>query len=196
LLLAMMVMAVVVSDLARLFAWVKVEGREHLKTLTGPVLFVSNHQGYFDVPILFIAAGWRWRLRMAPVMRKEFFEGHFHGHSLTNSLNYYLASLFFNAFPIPQREPGALSTLRYMGELANKKWCVLIFPEGRMTRQGEIAPFQPGVGMIAGLDHVLHQSWKMARMGRVRVAFGAPLYLEGSDYLALARRVEEAVRKL
>ena len=33
-------------------------------------------------------------------------------------------------------------------------------------------------------------------MGRVRAAFGKPLKLEGGDYLALARRVEEAVRKL
>ena len=78
-----------------------------------------------------------------------------------------------------------------------------------MTGKGEIAPFQPGVGMIAsklgmpvvpvrieGLDRVLHQTWKMARMGRVRIAFGAPLQLTGDDYLALAKQVEEAVRKL
>ena len=139
----------------------------------------------------------------------EEFKTFFHGHSFTNSLNYYLSALFFNAFPIPQREPGALATLRYMGELANDKWCVLIFPEGRMTRQGEIAPFQPGVGMIAaklgipvvpirieGLDRVLHQTWRMARMGRVRMAFGAPLHLKGDDYLALAKQVEDAVRAL
>ena len=78
-----------------------------------------------------------------------------------------------------------------------------------MTRQGEIAPFQPGVGMIAaklgipvvpiridGLNRVLHQTWRMARMGRVRIAFGAPLHLKGDDYLALAKQVEEAVRAL
>jgi hypothetical protein len=33
-------------------------------------------------------------------------------------------------------------------------------------------------------------------MGRVRVAFGHPLHLAGDDYLALARQVEAAVRKL
>ena len=36
----------------------------------------------------------------------------------------------------------------------------------------------------------------LARPGRVRVAFGAPLRLEGEDYDALARRVEDAVRAL
>jgi len=142
-------------------------------------------------------------------MRKEFFNEHFHGHSFTNSLNYYLSTLFFNAFPIPQREPGALATLRYMGDLANERWCVLIFPEGKMTREGEIAPFQPGVGMIAskldlpvvpiridGLHRVLHQTWRMAHPGPVRIAFGSPLRLTGDNFLAQAREVEEAVRKL
>ena len=113
------------------------------------MIFAANHQSYMDVPAILSAMPARWRYRTAPAMRKEFFEAHFHGHSFTNSLNYYLSALFFNAFPIPQREPGALATLRYMGELANDQWCVLIFPEGKMTRQGEIAPFQPGVGMIA-----------------------------------------------
>src|SRR5579883_254870 len=195
--------------LLRIFAHIRSEGLQNLRGVAPPVIFASNHQSYMDVPAIMSALPARWRYRVAPAVRKEFFEEHFHGRSFTNSLNYYLASLFFNTFPIPQHEPGALSTLRYMGELAGGGWCVLIFPEGKMTDQGEIAPFQPGVGMIAskleipvvpvrieGLDRVLHKSWKMARMGRVRVAFGAPLKLEGSDYLAMARQVEEAVRKL
>jgi hypothetical protein len=36
----------------------------------------------------------------------------------------------------------------------------------------------------------------MAKPGRVRVAFGAPLKLSGDDYEALAKQVEEAVRRL
>jgi hypothetical protein len=36
----------------------------------------------------------------------------------------------------------------------------------------------------------------MARPGRVRVAFGAPLRLAGDDYQALAARVESAVSAL
>ena len=49
---------------------------------------------------------------------------------------------------------------------------------------------------IEGLDKVLHPTWRMARPGRVRVAFGAPLTLTGENYEDLARRVEEAVRSL
>jgi long-chain acyl-CoA synthetase len=195
--------------LNRIFAHVRVHGLENLESLQPPVIFAANHQSYMDVPSILSALPARWRYRVAPAMRKEFFEKHFHGRSFTNSLNYYLSSLFFNAFPIPQREPGALATLRYIGDLADDKWCLLIFPEGKMTRTGEIAPFQPGVGMIAsklgipvvptrieGLDRVLHQTWKMARPGNVEITFGSALSLTGEDYLALARRVEEEVKKL
>ena len=195
--------------LNRMFAHLHTRGLDNLRDLQPPVIFAANHQSYMDVPGILDALPPRWRYRVAPAMRKEFFDQHFHGRSITNSLNYYLSALFFNAFPIPQREPGALATLRYIGELSNGQWCLLIFPEGIMTDTGEIAPFQPGVGMIAsklgipvvpvrirGMERVLHKSWKMARRGRVSIAFGAPLHFEGNDYLALARQVEDAVRKL
>ena len=129
--------------LARIFAHIRRERLDHLRDLQPPVIFASNHQSYMDVPAIMSALPARWRYRVAPAMRKEFFDQHFHGHSFTNSLNYYLSSLFFNAFPIPQHEPGALSTLRYMGDLANGGWCVLIFPEGKMTSHGEIHRFSP-----------------------------------------------------
>ncbi|MGD0135094.1 MAG: AMP-binding protein [Bryobacteraceae bacterium] len=196
--------------LTRVFAHVHAHGLENLKDLQAPVIFASSHQSIMDVPAILSALPARWRYRVAPAMRKEFFQAHFHGRSFTNSLNYCLSTLFFNCFPIPQREPGALSTLRYIGELSNDKWCLLIFPEGIMTQAGEIAPFQPGVGMIAskfgipvvpiriaGMHRVLHQTWRMARPGRVDITFGPALSLTGSeDYLALARQVEDAVRKL
>jgi long-chain acyl-CoA synthetase len=86
---------------------------------------------------------------------------------------------------------------------------VLIFPEGRRTDTGAIDRFRPGIGMIAsrlgvpvvpvridGLERVLHHTWHMARPGRVRVAFGAPMRLVGDDYETLTRQVEEAVRAL
>ena len=72
-------------------------------------------------------------------MAKEFFKAHFfpgeYGRMawFTNSLNYYLAALFFNAFPLPQREAGARQTLRYIGDVLGAGFSVLIFPEGHRT---------------------------------------------------------------
>jgi long-chain acyl-CoA synthetase len=200
---------------ARIFAWISVEGREHLEAIRGPVIFAANHQSHMDTPVIFAALPARLRYRVAPAMAKEFFKAHFFPAEysrtawFTNSLNYYLAALFFNAFPLPQREAGARQTLQYIGDVLDSGFSVLIFPEGRRTQTGEIDRFRPGIGMIGarldvpvvpvrihGLDRVLHSTWKMARPGRVRVAFGRPLRLTGDDYEALAAQVENAVRGL
>jgi long-chain acyl-CoA synthetase len=200
---------------ARLFARTTVRGLEHLEGLEGPVVFAANHQSHLDTPVILMALPARWRYRTAVAMAKEFFTPHFFPaqHSrrawATSSLNYYLASMFFNAFPLPQREAGARQTLRYIGALLAEGESLLIFPEGKRTQHGEINPFRAGIGMIGarlgvpvvpvrivGVDRVLHQSWKMARPGPVRVTFGAPMRLEGTDYAALAAQVEQAVRDL
>jgi long-chain acyl-CoA synthetase len=197
------------------FAHARIEGREHLAAIEGPVIFASNHQSHMDVPMILAALPGRWRARLAPAMLKEFFTAHFHPEDhtwkqwFTNSLNYYLACFYFNTFPIPQREAGARHTLRYMGELTGEGLSILIFPEGVRAATGDIKPFRGGVGMIAsrlglpvipvrldGLDRVLHPSWRFVRPGKVRVAFGAPLRLHGEDYAALAQQVEEKVRSL
>ncbi len=204
-----------ILPLGRLFAWTRIEGLEHLARLDGPVIFAANHQSHLDGPMILWSLPARLRYRLAPAMAKEFFKAHFfpeqYGRKawFTNSLNYYLSALFFNAFPLPQREAGARQTLRYIGEVLGDGFSVLIFPEGRRSDDGAIDRFRPGVGMIAsrlgaavvpvrleGFDKVLHHSWKMARPGRVRVAFGAPLKLTGDDYEALAKQVEEAVKAL
>jgi len=204
-----------ILPLARVFAHMRIEGREQLSAIAGPVIFASNHQSHMDVPVILAALPGRWRARLAPAMLKEFFTAHFHPQDhtwkqwFTNSLNYYLACFYFNTFPIPQREAGARHTLRYMGELTGEGLSILIFPEGVRAATGDIKPFRGGIGMIAsrldlpvvpvrldGLDHVLHPSWKFVRPGKVRVAFGAPLRLRGEDYAALAQQVEEKVRSL
>jgi long-chain acyl-CoA synthetase len=200
-----------ILPLARVFMQLKVEGREHLDAVRGPVVFASNHQSHMDTPAILIALPRRLRYSVAPAMAKEFWRAHFYPREfsrakyLWNSFWYYLASMFFNAFPLPQREAGTRQTLRYIGEVAADGYSILIFPEGRR----EPSPFKPGVGMIAsrldlpvmpirieGLDKVLHSSSRWPTRGPVRIAFGAPMRLEGDDYQSLATRVEQAVRAL
>jgi long-chain acyl-CoA synthetase len=204
-----------ILPLARAFAWIKVDGRENLRAIAPPVIFASNHQSHFDVPVILAALPAGWRYRASPAMAKEFFDAHFHPagypwtQRFTNSLNYYLAALVFQAFPLPQREAGTRDALRYAGELASEGKCIVIFPEGKRTDAGEIAPFQAGVGMLAarlripvvpvrleGLERVLHKSAKFATPGKVRVRFGAAIRAEGDDYAGIAKQIEDAVRRL
>ncbi|MEP6917443.1 MAG: AMP-binding protein, partial [Acidobacteriota bacterium] len=204
-----------ILPLGKLFVSLEVRGLEHLEGIRTPVIFAANHQSHLDGPMILQALPPRWRYRVAPAMAKEFFKAHFYPDQftksawMTNSMNYYLSSAFFNAFPLPQRETGTRQTLRYIGELVGDGYSILIFPEGRRTEAGEINRFQPGVGMIAsrldvpvvpvrlvGLDRVLHHSWKFPTRGSAIVAFGPAMSLKGNDYAALAAEVESAVRNL
>jgi long-chain acyl-CoA synthetase len=204
-----------ILPLGRVFARVDARGLDHLASLQGPAIFAANHQSHFDTPVILDALPPRWRYAVATAMAKEFFRAHFHPGQVTraeflkNSANYYLAALFFNAFPLPQRESGTRQTLRHIGELVDRGSSILIYPEGRRTNDGSVGRFQPGVAMIAarlglpvvpvrleGVDRILHQTWKFPRRGTARVSFGAPIWLKGNDYPALAAQVEAAVRAL
>lgn len=194
-----------ILPLTRAFAWLNVQGRENLKTFTGPVIFASNHQSHFDVPSILAAMPARIRYRVAPAMAKEFFNDKGFG----GALGYFLAALVFNAFPLPQREAGTRDALRYAGDLASDCYSILIFPEGKRTDAGEIAPFLPGVGLLSsklrlpvvpvridGLDRVLHRTAKMAKPGRARIRFGAAIARGDDSDVEFAARVRDAVNRL
>jgi long-chain acyl-CoA synthetase len=207
-----------ILPLQRPFVKMTVTGREHLDALAqagGPVVFAANHQSHMDVPVMMLAMPARWRYRVAPAMAKEFFRPHFFPDGFPakkvfwNRVWYYLSAMFFNAFPLPQREAGTRQALRYMGDVLGDGYSIIIFPEGERREAGQIAPFRGGIGMIGarlgvpvvpvrieGLDKVLHPKMRWPKRGPVRVAFGRPLRLAGEDYQALAKEVEEAVRAL
>ena len=208
-------LACVLLPLARFLAWTKVSGLENLEGLRGPVIFASNHQSYLDGAVVLAKLPPRWRYRIAPVMWKEFFAAHFNPsrHSLperwSNSALYGLVTLLGNAFPIPQTETGVRESIRYMGELVEEGWSILIFPEGERSRTGEVGRFMPGVGLIAsrlqlpvvpirlrGLDRVWHPTTTFPRPGRVELKFGAPLWLEGESYAELAQKLEQVIEML
>jgi long-chain acyl-CoA synthetase len=201
--------------LAHLFAWVQPRGLEHLRGLRGPVLFASNHQSFFDTPSILLALPWRWRNRIVPVMRKEFFDAHFHPRAaglaswFTNSLNYWLSLLMYNAVPLPQHDSGTRDALREIGRLTGDGWCPLVFPEGRHGTEDELQDFQPGIAMMAARLHipvvpvrlrgsydVLPRDARFAHPGRVTVTFGAPVTLEGDDYAALAAELRARIAGL
>ncbi len=205
----------ILLPIAKLIAWRRVSGLEHLNSLDGPVIFAANHQSHFDTPIILGSLPLRWRRRIAPAMWKEYFDAHFHPEKYlrvdhwTNRFLYGLIALLFNGFPIPQTEAGAGESIRYMGELVEEGWSILIFPEGERTTTGEIGRFFPGVGMIAsrlrlpvvpirlrGFERVLPRNAMWPHPGRVEVSFGSPIRLQDDSYPALTRRVEEAVRGL
>jgi long-chain acyl-CoA synthetase len=197
---------------SRIWMDLTVEGVEHLDGLDHPVIFAPNHQSHIDTPAILQALPAKWRYRVAPAMAKEWFKAHFFpdrfplGVRIKNSTSYYLASLLYNAFPIPQYEGGTRQTIRYIGQLFEEQHSLLIYPEGKRTDWGEIATFRPGVGMMAsklgvpvipvrieGLDKVLSLRASWPTRGPARITFGKPMWLEGNNYVELAAKVRDAV---
>jgi len=208
-------LATIFLPATRFFARTHVSGLDNLRGVHGPAILAANHQSYLDAPAILACLPREWRYRIAPAMWKEYFDAHFcparhpWRERWINSSLYWLLTLLFNAFPIPQTETGARESIRYIGELVEEGWSILIFPEGERTITGAMGRFMPGVGLIAsrlqlpvvpirleGLDKVWHRTAKLPRPGRVQVTIGAPVRLDGESYAALALQLERIIGEL
>ena len=172
----------------------RIEGRKNLEGLKGPVLITCNHVTYIDVGFVLIALPPRLRQRLATGMLGERLWGMWHPPRSMNvfarlwqQAGYYLVVALFNVFPLPQQS-GVRESFAYAGECADRGYSLLVFPEGRRTPDGELAPFRSGIGMLASRLHVpvvpmrIHGLYEMklagrkiARPGELRVTIGKPI---------------------
>ena len=191
----------------------RVEGREHLDALGGPALFIGNHSSYLDAPVVFKALPGPVRRRVSTAMATEPFHPLFTtgGSALERAwqrLQYGLAVLAFGAFPMP-RGSGFRPSLGYAAELVDRGRHLLVFPEGRMSLDGELQDFRGGVALLAtrlgipvvpfrieGLHEVLPPQASWPKRGQVRVVFGGPLrFAEDAESEKVTRELERAVRE-
>jgi long-chain acyl-CoA synthetase len=196
-----------------LLAAPRIHGRENLRGLRGPVLVVANHVTYLDIAWILAALPRRLRNRLATAMSGERLDEMRHPSKELNifkrgieQLDYFLALTLFNIFPLPQRS-GFAKAFSHAGSLTDRGWNVLIFPEGKETQSGEMAPFRAGIGLLAqrlnipvvpmridGLFELKHAQRILARPGQIKVTIGAPVSF-GADQdpaeiaLELERRV-------
>jgi len=176
-------------------------GLDNLDGVRGPVLFVANHTSHLDTPTVLRALPERLSARVAVAAAADYF---FRDPALGAA-----AALALNAFPFSRG--GAIGpTLEHCADLLDRRWSLLIYPEGTRTTTGALAPFREGVGLLAvelgvpvvplrldGLYDVLPKGRALPRRGRVTVWIGPPLRIEpGTPYGEAAARIERAVRLL
>lgn len=199
-----------------ILAWPRIRGRENLRGVSGPVLVVSNHVTYLDPAYVLEALPGRLRRRLAVAMDGEVLAamkspppgtGFFAG--VLGRLKYISIISIFNVFPLP-RLSGFRKSFAFVGDLVDRGWSVLIFPEGELTRDGRITPFRAGIGLLAArlkvpvvplrLDGLYNRreadkSW--APPGHIQVAIGAPMrFDEGDAAEKIARDLEGRVGAL
>jgi long-chain acyl-CoA synthetase len=193
---------------AILFPWLRlfarpltVEGQEHLIGLRGPALLIANHASHFDSATVLAALPEARRRRTAVAAAADYF---FEDRRLA-----FVASLAWGAFPFHRTGPVAAS-LAHCGDLADSGHSLLVFPEGTRSTTGQIAPFKPGIGLLArelglpvvpifmdGLFRVLPKGHTIPRPAPVRVVIGAPLRVSPTCTNAeAAAQLEAALRSL
>ena len=193
----------------------KIVGREKLRLARGPVLAVANHVTMVDVGLVLAALPPRFRHRLAVAMIGERLQAMRHPpedlsffRRWLDKLDYVLVVALFNVFPLPQ-ESGFRESFAFAGESVDRGYNVLVFPEGMRTRDGRLSPFQSGVGLLSnnlnvpivplridGLFDAARTRRKVVPPGKIQVRIGDPVRFAPDSDPAIAKALEDRVRKL
>jgi len=197
----------------------RIVGRQNCRGLRGPVLIVSNHiTRRADIGLILAALPSRFRHRLATAMGGESLQNMrrpprdwFFARRWAYQLGYWLATLLFNVFPLPQFS-GFRESFRFAGESVDRGYSVLVFPEGEVnnSEDGRTAPFRSGIGLLAenlripivpmrlyGVWQMKREHRRLAHFGEITVRIGAPItFAPGTPPDEIAHRLEFLVHSL
>jgi long-chain acyl-CoA synthetase len=121
---------------------------------TRPLLIVANHGTSYDVPLVLYALPWAVRRRVAVAMSGELLLEYRRGRRAVVGwldplmpVAYWLITALFNVFPLP-RLGGFRQSFEHAGAALDAGYSVMIFPEGRRSGDGRLAPFRAGIGLL------------------------------------------------
>jgi long-chain acyl-CoA synthetase len=199
-----------------LLGWPRVRGRENLRGVKGPVLIVANHASYIDPGFVLTALPAHLRWRTAVAMGGETLNELRHPppgtkflREVLGRIQYPLVIALFHVFPLPVRA-GFRKSFEFAGELVDRGWSVLVFPEGILTPDGAIGPFRAGIGLLVtrlripvipmrleGLFDLREANKHWTSSGHIRVTVGTPVtFPETAKPEEIARALERRVKAL
>jgi long-chain acyl-CoA synthetase len=181
--------------------------------LARPSLLIANHLTAFDVPVILYALSSNDRDHVAVAMSGQLLTAWRRGKAekhrvvaVLTPLAYWLVTALFNVFPLP-RGAGLRQSFAHAGEAMDQGYHVLVFPEGGRSHDGQLQPFEPGIGLLAQESEVPVQpivieglkplGKKWPARGAVTVRLGTPLTMEpGEEPQSFTKRLETAVAAL
>jgi 1-acyl-sn-glycerol-3-phosphate acyltransferase len=174
---------------------VRVEGLENLNG-KGPYIFMSNHQGYYDIFALLgnLPIQFKW------LAKKELFSIPFFGWTMAAA-----------GYIRVDRE-GTRETVKAMNQAARRireGLSVVIFPEGSRSPDGSIQPFKKGGFTLAikskvpivpiaisGSREIMPKERLTASPGEIKIRVGAPIEIQNysmKDRKNLMEKVRESI---
>jgi long-chain acyl-CoA synthetase len=200
---------IVLPLLIRVFCKIKIEGKENLSEIKGPVIFTSNHQSYYDTGVILTSLPLKWSQNIAiATWREYFFNPDLSFKNFFKKILFYAGLITFNIYSFPV-EKGYKKSMKYTGNLIEKGWNILIFPEGRRTRTGKISSFKQGIGILAvemkvpivpikleNVRNILSIGKAWPKFGTVTIKIGKPINVKTNSYIEATGAIETAVRKL
>ena len=143
-----------VFPVIRIMGWPRIRGKQQLRDLRGPVVFVCNHVTMTDHALILFALPVRLRAKTAIAQDGEILRGWRHPPKQTgwfrktlNLLQYFSAALLFNVFSMPQKS-GFRRSFGFAGELMDRGYNLIVFPEGERTKDGAMNAFKAGAGLL------------------------------------------------
>lgn len=129
------------------FGHMKIEGMEYLKEIKGPVIFAGGHRHELDVAAVGTALS---RTRFFPVHYVSMSKNRYKHYGLRAKL-FYGGTLFklLGAYPVYKGAETLGEALANHNEILRRGRSVVIYPEGRVSRDGAFGRARPGVAYLA-----------------------------------------------
>ena len=196
--------------------WPKIQGRENLRGVKGPVLVICNHIGDVDVGFVLTALPARFRHRLATAAGGEALEALRTPPTTRNFFlrvfdraEWFLGVSLLNIFPLP-REAGFRDSFAFAGESVDRGFSILVFPEGRHATDGLMRPFRSGIGLLVknlgipvvpmridGLFELKRAGRRTARPFQIQVKIGPPIRFDANaDPATIAATLQRKVQDL
>lgn len=187
--------------LARIFFRFRVVHRDRI-VQEGAVILAMNHESYLDPPLAGIAC----RRAIYFLARKTLLDIPLLGPILPK----------LNVIPVDQ-EGTDRSALKALIKILRANECVLVFPEGSRTPDGNLQPALPGVGFVIaktlapvvpmrifGAHRALARGGGKLRFTRITIVVGEPLHFTAEEvrahgrdaYTRISQRVMDAIAEL
>jgi 1-acyl-sn-glycerol-3-phosphate acyltransferase len=156
-----------------------ISGQKHIPAKP-PFILIANHASHLDALVLAAPLPWRQRDRIFPIAAGDVF--------FTSPVKSAFSAVMLNALPMWRKNCGPHAMKELRRRLLDEPCSYILFPEGARSRDGNMLPFKPGLGMLVaetsvpvvpchldGCIDALHADQIVPRRCRIRLRIGEPI---------------------